>query len=103
MSRSLKDLPRSLNDIPPPPGPFRRSFWRSPIRGPWLTAFFGSILLVGITVLFVTGRLPLGAYTPALRHNSTVRGHPIAHIFLFDWPTHPYWLYRATQGVHVPL
>jgi DMSO/TMAO reductase YedYZ molybdopterin-dependent catalytic subunit len=24
-------------------------------------------------------------------------------VFLFDWPTHPYWLYRVTQGVHVTL
>ena len=23
--------------------------------------------------------------------------------YLFSWPTHPYWLYRLTQGVHVTL
>ena len=30
----------------PPPGPFHRSFWRSPVRGPWLTSMFGLVLLV---------------------------------------------------------
>ena len=29
-----------------PPGPFRPGFWRSPLRGPWLTAVLGSLLLV---------------------------------------------------------
>lgn len=39
----------------PPPGPFRRDFWRSPLRGPWITAVFGLVLLVVVTILFVTG------------------------------------------------
>ena len=30
----------------PPPGPFRPAFWRSPLRGAWLTSMLGSILLV---------------------------------------------------------
>jgi DMSO/TMAO reductase YedYZ molybdopterin-dependent catalytic subunit len=96
-------LPGSLSSIPPPPGPFRGSFWRSPIRGPWLTAFFGSILLGGVTLMFATGLLSYDAYNPALGHNSTVAGHHHTNFLLFNWPTHPYWLYRATQGVHVTL
>src|SRR5205823_6032895 len=28
-----------------PPGPFRPEFWRSPLRGPWLTSALGSLLL----------------------------------------------------------
>ena len=32
--------------VNPPPGPFRPAFWRSPLRGPWLTAVLGSLLLV---------------------------------------------------------
>ncbi len=28
----------------PPPGPFRPEFWRSPLRGPWLTSFLGTLL-----------------------------------------------------------
>ena len=50
----------------PPPGPARPGFWRSPLRGPWLTSVFGLILLVGITVLFVTGLLSYAAYNPDL-------------------------------------
>ncbi|MEV0992693.1 hypothetical protein AB0J17_37695, partial [Streptomyces sp. NPDC049949] len=50
----------------PPPGPARPEFWRSPLRGPWLTAAFGLVLLFGITVLFVTGLLSYAAYNPDL-------------------------------------
>ncbi|MER8188692.1 hypothetical protein ABT014_34430, partial [Kitasatospora sp. NPDC094015] len=32
-----------VKDPPRPPGPFRPTFWRSPIRGPWLTAVFGLV------------------------------------------------------------
>jgi DMSO/TMAO reductase YedYZ molybdopterin-dependent catalytic subunit len=92
-----------LSSVAPPPGPFRRGFFRSPLRGPWLTAFFGSILLVGITLLFATGLLSYDAYNPGLHGNSTTRGHHVTGLLLFDWPTHPYWLYRVTQGVHVTL
>jgi hypothetical protein len=66
------------------PGPFGRSFWRSPIRGPWLTSVLGLILLAGVSVVFVTGKGLLGFY-------------------LFSWPTHPVWLYRVNQGLHVTL
>jgi DMSO/TMAO reductase YedYZ molybdopterin-dependent catalytic subunit len=96
-------IPRSLAEIPPPPGPFRRGFWRSPLRGPWITAFFGSLLLVGITLMFVTGLLSYAAYNPGLPGNDTTPGHGILGFFFFPWPTHPYWLYRLTQGVHVTL
>ena len=50
----------------PPPGPFRRSFWRSPVRGPWLTSMLGLVLLGGITILFVTGLLSYASYNPNL-------------------------------------
>ena len=49
-----------------PPGPFRRSFWRSPIRGPWLTSMFGLVLLASIPVVFATGLLSYAAYNPDL-------------------------------------
>lgn len=87
----------------PPPGPFRRGFWRSPIRGPWLTSFFGSILLVGIPILMVTGLLSYLAYNPDLAHNATTPRGDLLALHLFDWPTRPYWLYRVTQGTHVIL
>jgi DMSO/TMAO reductase YedYZ molybdopterin-dependent catalytic subunit len=96
-------VPHRLSDLPTPPGPFRRGFWRSPIRGPWLTAFFGSILLVGITIMFLTGLLSYDAYNPGLPGNDTTPGHHLLTFFFFAWPSHPYWLYRVTQGIHVTL
>ena len=87
----------------PPPGPFRRGFWRSPIRGPWLTSVLGLVLLVGIPVMFVTGLLSYLAYNPGLPGNDTKGGGDVLTFVLFGWPTHPYWLYRATQGTHVTL
>ncbi|WUH90911.1 molybdopterin-dependent oxidoreductase [Streptomyces sp. NBC_00433] len=88
----------------PPPGPFRADFWRSPIRGPWLTAVFGLVLLVGIIIVFVTGLLSYAAYNPRLgRLNDPTPERGILGFYLFTWPTHPYWLYRLTQGVHVTL
>ena len=87
-----------------PPGPFRRSFWRSPIRGPWLTSVFGLILLGSIPVLFVTGLLSYAAYNPDLSPvNDTTPGKGLLGFYLFSWPTHPISLYRLTQGVHVTL
>ncbi|WP_181768637.1 molybdopterin-dependent oxidoreductase [Streptomyces albidus (ex Kaewkla and Franco 2022)] len=88
----------------PPPGPTRAEFWRSPLRGPWLTSVFGLILLVGITVLFVTGLLSYAAYNPGLgATNDTTPGKGLLGFYLFPWPTDPAWLYRFTQGVHVTL
>ncbi|MES4888729.1 molybdopterin-dependent oxidoreductase [Streptomyces sp. NPDC096012] len=89
---------------PPPPGPFRPGFWRSPIRGPWLTSVFGLVLLVGIPVLFVTGLLSYAAYNPDLSPlNDETPDKGVLGFYLFAWPTHPYWLYRLLQGVHVTL
>jgi DMSO/TMAO reductase YedYZ molybdopterin-dependent catalytic subunit len=86
------------------PGPFRRSFWRSPIRGPWLTSVLGLVLLPGITVLFVTGLLSYAAYNPDLsRLNDETPGKGWLGFYLFSWPTHPEWLYRVNQGTHVLL
>ncbi len=93
-----------IGELPAPPGPFRPGFWRSPIRGPWLTSVFGLVLLVGLPVLFVTGALSYAAYNPdlgALNDQTPDKG-PLG-FYLFDWPTHPAWLYRLTQGVHVTL
>ena len=88
----------------PPPGPARPSFWRSPLRGPWLTSVFGLILLVGIIVLFVTGLLSYAAYNPDLAPgNDQTPEKGWLGFYLFSWPTSPHWLYRLTQGVHVTL
>lgn len=79
-------------------------FWRSPLRGPWLTAVLGLILLGAITVLFVTGLMSYAAYDPDLaRVNDETPGKGLLGFYLFTWPTRPYWLYRLNQGVHVTL
>ncbi|GGX69266.1 molybdopterin-dependent oxidoreductase [Streptomyces minutiscleroticus] len=76
--------------------------WRSPLRGPWLTSVLGMVLLVGIPVLFVTGLLSYAAYNPDLSPvNDKTPDKGLLGLYLFSWPTHPYWLYRLTQGIHV--
>ena len=98
---------QALGRLPRPdelPGPFRRSFWRSPIRGPWLTSILGLILLGGLSVVFVTGLLSYAAYNPDLnRINDETHGKGLLGFYLFSWPTHPVWLYRVNQGLHVTL
>ncbi|MFJ4554454.1 molybdopterin-dependent oxidoreductase [Streptomyces sp. NPDC088817] len=97
-------LVRRVERTPPPPGPFRPGFWRSPLRGPWLTSVFGLVLLIGIPLIFVTGMLSYASYNPGLgRINDQTPDKDLLGFYLFDWPTHPYWLYRLTQGVHVTL
>jgi Oxidoreductase molybdopterin binding domain len=88
----------------PPPGPFRHEFWRSPLRGPWLSSVLGSALLPLIVVCAVTGFLSHVAYYPALPDNSVTGTGGIDvgfDLYLFDWPTSPSWLYAVTQGLHV--
>jgi DMSO/TMAO reductase YedYZ molybdopterin-dependent catalytic subunit len=85
--------------LPAPPGPFRPGFFRSPLRGPWLTSVLGSILLVLVVIVAVTGFLSHVAYMPDLGFNAIVpkpRDLPLN----FDWPTSPSWLYALTQGLH---
>jgi DMSO/TMAO reductase YedYZ molybdopterin-dependent catalytic subunit len=86
----------------PPPGPFRPEFWRSPLRGPWLTTLLGSLLLCGVTVVAITGFLSHAAYEPGLGQNGIVnpsRDLPLG----FGWPAAPAWLYGLTQGLHVNI
>ncbi|MFI7409507.1 molybdopterin-dependent oxidoreductase [Streptomyces sp. NPDC049627] len=84
--------------------PFSPSFWRSPLRGPWLTSLLGVVLLGGVTVLFVTGLVSYAAYNPNLSPvNDKTPDKGILGFYLFSWPTDPHWLYRLNQGVHVTL
>lgn len=87
----------------PPPGPFRPEFWRSPLRGPWLTSVLGLVLLIGIPVLTLTGRISYAAYEPRLPGNDPTPESGWLGFYLLDWPTQPVWLYRVTQGTHVIL
>jgi len=87
----------------PPPGPFRREWWRSPLRGPWLTAVLGSALLVALPLIILTGLLSYVAYSPDLGRNDIFGGAGPLGFFAFDWPTRPSWLYALTQGLHVTI
>ena len=85
-----------------PPGMCLLQRWRSPLRGPWLTSVFGSVLLVSLPVVILTGLLSYIAYGP--QFGQAIPGD-VGWLKLptFDWPTRPSWLYRLTQGVHVGL
>ena len=86
----------------PPPGPFRPSFYRSPLRGPWLTTAIGLTLLVLMVVVAGTGFLSHLAYEPALRGNAIVpNDQDLPEIFGLGWPSGPTYLYAVTQGLHV--
>lgn len=76
--------------------------WRSPIRGPWLTAVFGFVLLVTLPIVTVTGLLSYIAYAPQLGQ-AIPSDVGALRLPLFEWPTNPAWLYQLTQGTHVVL
>ncbi|MFD5596273.1 molybdopterin-dependent oxidoreductase [Streptomyces griseorubiginosus] len=101
--RDARD-PRDVRDVRDPRLPTSPGFWRSPLRGPRFTSVLGLVLLVGITVLFVTGLLSYAAYNPDLSPvNDKTPDKGLLGFYLFAWPTDPHWLYRLTQGVHVTL
>ncbi len=83
-------------------GPFRPSTWKSPLRGPWLTSMFAIVLLVGLPLVTITGLLSYIAYQPQFHQALPTHVGPL-HLPYFLWPTHPAWLYRFTQGLHVAL
>jgi DMSO/TMAO reductase YedYZ molybdopterin-dependent catalytic subunit len=88
-----------------PPGPFQPRFWRSPLRGPWLTATLGLVLLVGLPIVMATGLLSNAAWDPRFAANVGGQDRVLGpfDIYLFSWPAHPAWLYAVTQGIHVSL
>ena len=87
--------------VAPPLGPFRTGFWRSPLRSPWLTTALGTVLLLLVTVVAVTGFLSHAAYEPDLPGNAIVPRDADLPLTFFSWPTSPSWLYAVTQGLHV--
>jgi DMSO/TMAO reductase YedYZ molybdopterin-dependent catalytic subunit len=91
-----------LLDEHPPPGVRGAQRWRSPLRGPWLTSVFGSVLLATLPIVIITGLLSYIAYGP--RFGQAIPAD-VGWLKLptFDWPTNPAWLYRLTQGLHVGL
>ena len=77
-------------------------FWRSPIRGPWLTAFLGTLLIPAITVIALTGFIDHWAHFPQLGNDTVGPAGDIPVLFHFPawWPS---WSYAVTQGTHVTL
>jgi hypothetical protein len=99
---SVRDrLARRLRE--PPPGPFREGFWRSPLRGEWLTSVLGTLLVPAILIIALTGLISHDAYHGDLRGNAIVDpAHDIG--ILLSLPTSgPSWLYALTQGLHVTI
>ncbi len=78
--------------------PFRPEFWRSPVRGPWLTSFLGTLLVPAIAVIALTGFIDHWAWYPGLQGQGTF-GPELFH-FPASWPS---WSYAVTQGTHVTL
>ena len=64
-----------------------------------------SVLLVGLTLVTVTGLLSYAAYDPQLggSNDQTPEAGLLRAYAAFDWPTSPVWLYRVNQGAHVLL
>jgi hypothetical protein len=88
---------------PPERGPFRRDFWRSPLRGPWLSSILSAALLPLIVICAVTGFLSHVAYETEFAGNSVTGGDGLlAPVYsLLDWPAGFAWLYAVNQGLHV--
>ena len=85
-----------------PPGPSNPRWWRSPLRGPWLTSVLGAVLLATLPIVSVTGLLSWVAYGP--QFGQALPADPgWLHLPVFDWPTRPSWLFRLNQGLHVGL
>ncbi|MGV9213778.1 molybdopterin-dependent oxidoreductase [Micromonospora sp. RB23] len=76
--------------------------WRSPLRGPWLTAVYGTALLVALPLVIITGLLDYAAYGPRF-DQAFPQDVGWLRLPVFDWPTRPSWLFRVTQGLHVTL
>ena len=85
-----------------PPGLPEPRVFRSPLRGPWLTSVFGSVLLLSLPIVFLTGLLDWIAYSP--RFHQSIPSHVgFLHLPYFTWPTRPAWLFQLTEGLHVGL
>src|ERR1700710_2916660 len=87
-------------DEHPPPGLRPMTRWRSPLRGLWLTSVFGSILLITLPIVIITGLLSYIAYGP--QFGQAIPGDVgYLHLPFFDWPSNPSWFYRLPQCLHV--
>ncbi len=85
-----------------PPGFDRLHRFRSPLRGLWLTSVFGSVLLISLPIVILTGLVSYIVYAPQFG-TSVPADVGWLKLPTFDWPTRPVWLYRLSQGLHVGL
>jgi Oxidoreductase molybdopterin binding domain len=95
--------PSSQHSKQPLAAPFRPEFWRSPLRGPWLTSFLGTLLIPAFAVVAVTGFIDHWAHYPQFSGNDGVGPSgdiPVLFHFPASWPS---WSYAVTQGTHVIL
>jgi DMSO/TMAO reductase YedYZ molybdopterin-dependent catalytic subunit len=86
-----------------PPGPFRAQFWKSPLRGPWLTSFLGTLLLPLIVIVAVTGLISDGAYQPGLGLNSPFDRYGALDVLIHLPASSPPWVYALTQALHITV
>jgi DMSO/TMAO reductase YedYZ molybdopterin-dependent catalytic subunit len=87
----------------PPPGPFRPGFWRSPLRGPWLTSILGSVLFGLVALVALTGWISHGAYQPQIAANYTFPRSGDALPLIHLPASSPAWIYALTQGIHITV
>lgn len=101
---SSGDLKEELKNIPEK-GPFRRDYWRSPLRGPWMASFMSLLLLIVLPIVFITGLIDHVAWNPDLggNNNRTPEMGLLGFLLGIEWPTRPIWLYRLTEGTHIIL
>ena len=59
--------------------------------------------MIAIPLIALTGFLSNDAYNPSLPGNSVGRALGPLDFYLFNWPTHPSWLYAFTQGTHITI
>ena len=95
----MDDVRRPPSPPVPDIGPFRRGFFKSPLRGPWLASFLSAALLPLIVICALTGFLSHAAYNPGVGENALFDEG--VDLYFFDWPTGPSWLYALTQGLHI--
>ncbi len=103
-NKKSDSLKKELEDIPTK-GPFRRDYWHSPLRGPWLASFMSLMLLIVIPIVFITGLIDHIAWNPDLggTNNRTPDMGLLGFLLGIEWPTRPIWLYRLTEGIHIVL
>jgi hypothetical protein len=86
----------------PPPGPFRKEFWRSPLRTEWFASILSSALLPLVAICTFTGFASHISYESELGRNQTFERDPVTKLLddVFDWPAAD-WLFAVNQGLHV--